>query len=100
MIIQVTEQAAIASHLGKIQETEHYILFSCFMGALRDARKFTKRDKDTGQKLIEDDCGDHGSWLGAIGYLALLDQIGGCFKPKDTATIPGNCIVKALGYFK
>lgn len=69
------------------------------MGALRDARKFTKRDQDTGQKLSVDSCGNHGSWLGSIGYLALLDQIGGCFKPKGASNISGNCIIKALRYF-
>lgn len=99
MIIQTTDQLAIESHLGNIQRMPNFTLSSCFMGALRDARKFTKRNQDTGKKLADDSCGDHGSWLGTIGYLALLDQIGGCFKPKGIATITGNCVIKALRYY-
>jgi hypothetical protein len=70
--------------------------FSGFMGAIRDARQMTGRVPDTGAKI---DGQGHGSWLGAIGYLALLDQIGSCFKQKNTETLSGNAINRALGYF-
>ena len=99
MIIVATEEAAISSHLASITKTKDITLFSGFMAALRDARKFTKRDQDTGHKLHGDDCGNFGSWLGAVGYLILLDQIGGCFKPKSAKNIDGNQIIKALRYF-
>ena len=51
-------------------------------------------------KSTDDSCGDYGSWLGAIGYLSLLDQIGKCFKPSAAVTINNeNSISKALKYF-
>lgn len=99
MFIDIQEQEVILAHLGQIRETAHYKIFSGFIAALRDARKFTKRDQATGEKLRDDTCGDHGSWLGAIGYLTLLDQIGGCFKPKSFQIVNGHPIVKALRYF-
>lgn len=99
MSFKITDEDAIALHLAQITRTDTVTLFSGFIGALRDARKFTLRDQDNGVKIPKNSCGDHGSWLGAIGYLALLDQIGTCFKPKGVATFKGNSISKALGYF-
>lgn len=94
------EQQAILAHLTNLSQGHNITYFSGFVAALRDARKFTKRDQNNGQKLIDDSCGDHGSWLGAIGYLSLLDQIGKCFKPKTSAVINNeNSISKALKYF-
>jgi hypothetical protein len=40
---------------------------------LRDARKTTGRNEDTGQ-IVDADA--QGNWLGAIGYLCLFDQLG------------------------
>jgi len=94
------EQQAILAHLTNISQGQNINYFSGFVAALRDARKFTKRNQDNGQKLTDDSCGDHGSWLGAIGYLSLLDQIGKCFKPRAASTINNeNSISKALKYF-
>ncbi|NCT75066.1 MAG: hypothetical protein GXC78_11080 [Chitinophagaceae bacterium] len=94
------EQRAISTHLTNLSQGLSITYFSGFVAALRDARKFTKRNQDNGQKLTDDSCGDHGSWLGAIGYLSLLDQIGKCFKPRTIATINNeNSISKALKYF-
>jgi hypothetical protein len=94
------EQQAILAHLTNLSQGQNITYFSGFVAALRDARKFTKRNQDNGQKLTDDSCGDHGSWLGAIGYLSLLDQIGKCFKPRTGATINNeNSISKALKYF-
>ena len=50
-----------------------------FFAALGDARSATGRD-DNG--AIEDEPRS-GSWLGAIGYMALLDQIGKSIKPAN-----------------
>jgi hypothetical protein len=97
------EDIAIKSHLSifKINSTDPPSLyFSGFTAALRDARKFTGRDQNNGKKLTEQNPGDLGSWLGAIGYMILLDQIGSCFKPKSSSIIEGNTIRKALKYFK
>ena len=93
------ENDAIKFHLSNISVQQNTMNFSGFVAALRDARKFTKRHQDTGVKLTDDTCGNHGSWLGAIGYLVLLDQIGKCFKPKNVAAIGDNSISKALKYF-
>ena len=44
----------------------------------------------------------HGGWLAAIGYFALLEQIGNCFRPKETTIrVHGNenGIKKALKFF-
>jgi hypothetical protein len=48
-------------------------VFSGFAGALRDARRVTGRDPATGAVVEPALCG---SWLGVLGYLILLDQIG------------------------
>jgi hypothetical protein len=96
----MSEQQAILAHLTNLSQNQNITYFSGFIAALRDARKFTKRNQNNAQKLTDDSCGDHGSWLGAIGYLSLLDQIGKCFKPVGTATINNeNAISKALKYF-
>src|ERR1700754_1365978 len=97
---KLPEQQAIIAHLTNFSQDQSIGYFSGYVAALRDARKFTKRNQDNGQKLDTDSCGDHGSWLGAIGYITLLDQIGKCFKPKTVITISdGNTICKALKYF-
>ena len=69
---------------------------SCFKAALRDARKATGRRINGNTKPRT----NHGNWLGAIGYMTLLDQIGSCLKPKDK--IQSNYetgIKRALDYF-
>jgi len=48
-------------------------VWSCFDAALRDARKATGRNQDTGS--VEDPVAG-GYWLGAVGYLCLFDQLG------------------------
>jgi hypothetical protein len=53
-------------------------LVSSFSLCLADARGATGRNHD-GMKLPEK---DHHSWLGAICYMVLLDQIGTCVRPK------------------
>jgi hypothetical protein len=53
---------------------------SGFTHALSEARRVTGRDEKTGAKGTPS---LHGSWIGAIAYFALLDQISDCFKPKS-----------------
>ncbi len=86
---------AIELHLTNHPPTEGVHVFSGFAAALRDARKVTGRD-ELGNKV---DHTKHGCWLGTIGYMALLDQIGTCFKPKQKPYENGNSIRKALKYF-
>ncbi len=88
---------ALAKHFSRPSQTQYgsMTIFSGFAAALGDARKATGRDKN-GQKI---DSSKHGCWLGAIGYMALLDQMGTCFKPVGVPVEQGNTIRKALRYF-
>lgn len=109
----MTAQEAITAHL-----TTNYIeqngltYFSGLCGGLMDARKMSGRHIDTGEKFPDHvQCSDNdsgpcfkghlGSWLGTMGYMALLDQIGKCYKPKSKTRIPENtaAIKKCLKYF-
>ncbi|MDQ3848433.1 MAG: hypothetical protein M3261_05710 [Thermoproteota archaeon] len=71
-------------------------VFSGFALGLQEVRQATGREPATGEKR---NYANYGSWLGAVGYMALLDQIGSCFKPKVTPLVAGNTIEKALTYF-
>lgn len=101
MRISVSDDDAIAIHLTLLSSTTIGTFFSCLMGGIRDARKFTKRNQDTGNKELEDSKGDLGSWLGAIGYMTVLNQIGNSFKPKDVPVLGTNinAFTRALKYF-
>lgn len=67
---------------------------SPYMAALIDARKVTSRNIRTGIKLNK----EHGCWLGALGYMALVDHVGGIIKLKNIS--PGeNDFISALKYF-
>lgn len=70
-------------------------LISSFAAALREARAATGRRPDDGEM---DDPEHAGSWLGAIGYLALTDQVGSTFRAPGTTRGSGN-IVDALRDF-
>jgi hypothetical protein len=82
-------------------ETLNGTFFSGFCGALKDARKMTGRNVNTGEKDGSNEFGHLGSWLGTIGYLTLLDQIGRCFKRVNGPIIEDNKsgIIKALKHF-
>jgi hypothetical protein len=56
-------------------------VISCFGAALRDARGASLRNVATGW-ADEDTWDDHShSWLGAVGYMVLLDQLGSSIRP-------------------
>ncbi|HCB61921.1 MAG TPA: hypothetical protein DHV29_01525 [Bacteroidales bacterium] len=109
----MTEQEAIKAHLTTNYISQNGMTFiSGLCGGLKDARKISGRHMDTGDKFPDnskcskDDNGPYfrghlGSWLGTMGYLALLDQIGKCYKPKSKAKITGSisAIKKCLKYF-
>jgi hypothetical protein len=90
----MTEQQALLHHLASEPITyQGRYVFSGFTAALRDARGATGRHPSSGAVVKpEDNC----SWLGAVGYLILLDQIGTCFKPAGTGELRGNTIDSAL----
>jgi hypothetical protein len=95
------EQHAIIWHLTHFKVNYGSISFSGYVAALRDARQFTGRDPATGAKIVQHPFSHTGNWLGNIGYLLLLDQIGTCFKPRGVAPIAGkhSTIFLALKYF-
>jgi hypothetical protein len=92
----MAEEEAIQRHLTFPPPSNNIQYFSGFVAALRDARQVNGRDLETGAKIPS---APRAIWLGAIGYLALLDQIGSCFKPKPSRIEQGNAINKALKYF-
>lgn len=67
---------AIAMHLGPLMAAGDGLAFSSFRALLRNARKHTGRSEETGEVTDPSAVGD---WLGALGYLVLLEQIGKCF---------------------
>ena len=98
----MTDKEAINLHLTNYYKgTEDKTFFSGFCGALKDARKMTGRNKLSGEKDGSNECGHLGSWLGTIGYLSLLDQIGGCFIHVDGPVVEPSksSIIKALKHF-
>jgi hypothetical protein len=50
--------------------------FSSLYKGLADCRSATNRDLETGERIPGK---DHDSWVGALGYLSLLELIGTCF---------------------
>lgn len=94
----MTEAEILEQHL-KYQEpdqTSRFRYFSSLTAAVRDARHATRRELDTGQKIPGE---SHGSWLGALGYFTVLDQIGTCFREKDKSRISSKGVVAALEHF-
>ena len=95
-------QEVINFHLtNSYIEIRPYTYFSGFCGALKDARKMTGRNINTGAKDGTNNFGHLGSWLGTVGYLILLDQVGNCFKLKNGPIIENSKsgIIKALKNF-
>jgi hypothetical protein len=72
--------------------------FSTFSAVVRAAREATGRDKSTGQ-IVHDEMAH--SWLGALAYLVMLDQVGECFRPEPAPRTPplNRAILRALAYF-
>lgn len=73
--------------------------FSSLHKGLVDCRSATNRDMQTGEKLADK---EHDSWVGALGYLALLDLIGTCLTKdgrEPSALAQNNPFVHALEVF-
>jgi hypothetical protein len=90
------ESDALKAHLFYKPVTEGRQYASGLILGLRDARFATGRNADSGDIFNSESTGN---WLGALGYMAVLDQIGSCFKPKSHQIISDNSMVKALTYF-
>lgn len=94
----MTEREAIENHLF-YQEPDprrNVYYFSSLIGAIRDAREATGRNLKTGEKIIGK---PHGSWLGALGYFTVLDQVGTCFKEKKAPVDKLRGVTAALTRF-
>ncbi len=95
------EKNAIALHLSDSPPVDFpngrkLKIISGFAACLKDTRISTGRDPQSGLVV---DPQKTGSWLGSIGYMVLLDQIGSCFKPKNVPMVLGNSIFRALSHF-
>jgi hypothetical protein len=69
-------RTALDAHLYEYPPVGGVQYKSSLVALLRDARGAAERDLETGQVLPGR---QSTSWLGAAGYLILLDQIGSCF---------------------
>jgi hypothetical protein len=74
----MSDQKAIEYHLYGAPSSQGKIFTSGLLGPLKNIREATGRDIEHGRKCYAE---KHGNWLGALGYMVLLDQIGSCFKP-------------------
>jgi hypothetical protein len=90
------ESAAIDLFLSDPSSANGLTVMSGFAHALTEARRVTGRDPASGTKTNN---ALHGSWIGAVGYFALLDQISDCFKPKGAAPVTLNGLRRALAHF-
>jgi len=101
--VLMDKKTAIDIHLKLNYETAEngLIHFSTLYGAIKDARKMTGRNIETGAKDSSNTFGHLGSWLGTMGYITILDQIGKCYRPKGKTALERNksTIIKALKYF-
>jgi hypothetical protein len=78
---------ALTAYLSPRSHFPPGIYFESSLSAiLRDARGATGRD-DEGV-LPPDRAHEGRSWLGALGYLCLIDQVGTAVRPKRVTTIP------------
>jgi hypothetical protein len=93
----------IKNHLTliNVKAEDGFIHYSTLCGALRDARTMTGRNIETGTKDDSNKCGYLGSWLGAMGYITILDQIGKCYRPSKKEPLEKNMpgIKKVLNYY-
>ena len=86
--VAVTARVALDAYLSPRQKKPDGLIFeSSFAALLRDARGITGRDPNTGA-LPRLEAYNSRSWLGALSYLCLLDQIGTTVRPKRVQTIP------------
>lgn len=93
---QVTIRNAITAHLYPTPPRRGVQYKSSLIAVLTDARGATGRNPDTGSVVNPDNTR---SWLGATGYLILLDQVGTCFLRAGMHVAADNPIARALKQF-
>lgn len=89
----------ILEHLTLYQPLPDRVEVTTYVAALRDARGIMKRNPVTGGPDSSGNNGHEGSWLGAIGYLVLLDHIGNCFTLKRKRPTERRSLMKAIELF-
>lgn len=81
-------------------QTDGLVYESCLTSALRETRLMSGRNSETGLPDSENKFGYLGHWLGAMGYITILDQIGKCYRPFSKSKISGKPPIEiALHYF-
>ncbi len=99
----MTIKEAIDIHLmlTSQRQPDGYIYESSLVLALKKSRIITARDENTGIPDPNAKCGSTGNWIGAMGYITILDQIGDCYHPSTKTKITSNIsgIKKALSYY-
>lgn len=73
------EKEILNFYFGNPFRSNGYEMKSPYIAALIDSRIATCRNKRSGKKLNK----GHGSWIGALGYMALLDHVGKIIEFKD-----------------
>lgn len=87
---------ALRAHLYPHQPVNGLQYKSSLIALLGDARGAADRDGETG----EVEPGKRSaSWLGAVGYLVLLDQVGTCFKVRGQRDVNERAFVHAVRTF-
>lgn len=97
--VQWSEQETLSSFLTYRPPQSEAHVVSCLIAALRDARRTSGRFEDSG-KLDPSRASQMDCWLGALGYLVMLEQIGKCYR-RSGGALNGNhpAFVKALMSF-
>lgn len=72
-----------------------YEIKSPYIAALIDSRITTGRNKKSGNKLNK----SHGSWIGSLGYMALLDHVGKIIKQANKPNLEKNSFLNSLHNF-
>jgi hypothetical protein len=77
------EQDAIRAYLAPIDvRRQHH---SCLDAALRDARGASLRDPTSGKPV--DEVNHSRNWLGAVGYMIIIDQLGSALRPDSETDV-------------
>ncbi len=91
----MTKKEAINYFLSESINPDKTGNFSSFTRALYEIRKTTGRNQNTGKRIAQY---ESNSWLGAIGYMSLLDTLGTCFELKPLSKFD-KAIQKTFDYF-
>ncbi len=89
------EKEVLKLYFGNPVRRDGFEMKSPYIAALIDSRITTCRNKRSGKKLNK----GHGSWIGSLGYMALLDHVGKIIKPKNKTNKENNSFLNSLRNF-